>query len=1069
MSSRDYLDFELEIRESGSRGYAVAVHSPAGEAQEEMSFPFDERQLRDKLKDLEIALLRSGGTRRALSTEEQTVQEFGQSLFEAVLVGKVGTCYYRSMDQAQQEGKGLRLKLHVKPPNLTVLPWEFLYDPDRDEYLCFSRDTPIVRYTDLRQPVGRLSVEPPLRILGMVASPRDLAPLDVEHEKSLMHEAIEDLQADGLVKLTWLEGETWRDLQRAMRRDGPWHIFHFVGHGDFDLSAQEGLIAFTEKGTGRRHLLRSRDLARLLDGHPSLRLVFLNSCEGARGSEGDPFSGTAATLVRRGIPAVVAMQYQITDKAAIEFCSAFYESLADGLPVDTAVTEARVAVSMDSVLEWGTPVLYMRSRDGRLFDISTEKHPFEQLLGITDQEELHEHQERTAREKERKERLDTLYAQARRSHQNQDWHAVVDIFEQISKEDKDYPDSEGLLASAHEALETARTEEESLRQYREVVEAAWADGELDSHDVERLRDLADELDLSPSHADDIERTVTGDTKEAILESQERAAKERYRNVVEDTWADNHVSDADTEQLGALARELDLSMDTVVDIERDVMGDTKEAILERQEQAAWEKERQDRLDQLYARARRSHHNQEWQAVLDIFAEIHAEDPAYPDPEELLQSAHNAIELTRKEQDTIRRYREAVVWAWVDEDLNGREVKRLRDLVNRLELSSNTAAGIEREVMGETKEVILDRQEQASAEHYRTAVEEASTDNELSNPEGVWLRNLASELGLSSDTAADIEREVTGDTIPAILQRQRRLDELYVQARQLHEGQEWQSVIDVFERIHSEDPAFPDPEGLLASAREALDHMHKTAGLYDQALRYVDGSDWQQALECLEEVQRLEPGYRDTEDLLSRVRRELAPPSRAKVPDLSGQEVPQANSILTSEGLNLGAQREAPSDTVSKGQIIGHSPEAGREVEIGSSVSVTISLGPSTVSVPDLVGKSRDKALDMLHAVGLRLGAVVNAPSNEVAEGKIVEQYPTVESKVERGTAVRVTVAQGPIEDLTGEKPSRHRSYPRPDSLPDEPELRRQVELFSHESKEPHSERGRKSEKPPDLPD
>ncbi len=123
MSSWDYLDFDLEIREGESRGYPVAVRSPAGEAQEEISFPFDERQLRDKLKDLEIALLRSGGTRRALSTEERTVQEFGRSLFEAVLVGKVGTCYYRSIDQAQQQGKGLRLKLHVKPSNLTVLPW----------------------------------------------------------------------------------------------------------------------------------------------------------------------------------------------------------------------------------------------------------------------------------------------------------------------------------------------------------------------------------------------------------------------------------------------------------------------------------------------------------------------------------------------------------------------------------------------------------------------------------------------------------------------------------------------------------------------------------------------------------------------------------------------------------------------------------------------------------------------------------------------------------------------------------------------------------------------------------
>jgi chorismate mutase len=1228
MSSWDYLDFELEIREGGSGGYAVAVHSPAGEAQEEMSFPFDERQLRDKLKDLEIALLRSGGTRRSLSTEEQTVQEFGRSLFEATLVGKVGTAYYRSMDQAQQEGKGLRLKLHVKPPNLTVLPWEFLYDPDRDEYLCFSRDTPIVRYTDLRRPIGRLSVEPPLRILGMVASPRDLAPLDVEHEKGLMNEAIEDLQADGLVKLTWLEGETWRDLQRAMRRDGPWNIFHFVGHGDFDLNAQEGLMAFTEKSTGRRHLLRSRDLARLLDGHPSLRLVFLNSCEGARGSEGDPFSGTASTLVRRGIPAVVAMQYQITDKAAIEFCSAFYESLADGLPVDAAVTEARVAVSMDSVLEWGTPVLFMRSRDGRLFDISTEKRPSEQPRGATDQEELHEHQERTTREQERKEQLDTLYAQARRSHQNQDWHAVVDVFDQISEVDQDYPDDEGLLESALEALMRERKERDALRRYREAVKSTSKEG-LNQGRAQSLRDLANKLELSASAASRIEQEVMDDTKEVILErleglydearqlhqnrewqavidkfariyledanypdhegllasahdaletaKREEESLRKYREVVESAWADNHVSDADTEQLGALARELDLNMDTVVTIERDVMGDTKEAILERQEQAAREKDRQDRLDQLYARARRSHQNQEWQVVLDIFAEIHAEEPAYPDPdgllasvrealeiaqkkedalrqyregvesawttgeldrrqaerlrdlanelelnssavadverevmgdtieeilerheqaareeerqkyldelygrarglhrdqewqavldifaeihaeepayadpEELLKSARNALERTRKEQDTIRRYREAVVWAWVDEDLNGREVMRLRDLESKLELSSNTAAGIEREIMGETKEAILERQEQASAEHYRTAVEEASTDNELSNAEGVWLRNLASELGLSSDTAADIEREVTGDTIPAILQRQRRLDELYVQARQLHQGQEWQSVVDVFEQIHSEDANYPDREGLLASAREALDQVRKVADLYVQALRYVDGSKWQQALERFEEVQRLEPGYRDTEELLSQVRRELAPPPTAKIPDLSGQEVSQANSALTSKGLRLGAQSEAPSDTVPDGQIIEQSLAADTEVEIGSSVSVTVSSGPSTVEIPALVGKSRDEAESILRAAGLELGQIGKVSSDDLPEGQIVQQLPVKGSKAERGASVRVIVTEKRVEEPKTEKPTKRPLSSRPDFLPEEPEPRQ-------------------SGKPADLPD
>ena len=122
----------------------------------------------------------------------------------------------------------------------------------------------------------------------------------------------------------------------------------------------------------------------------------------------------------------------------------------------------------------------------------------------------------------------------------------------------------------------------------------------------------------------------------------------------------------------------------------------------------------------------HRDQAWQTVIEVFEQILAEDPDYPDPEGLLQSAHAAQEMARKEQDTIRRYREAAEWAWVDEDLRGRDVKRLRDLANRLELSLNTAARIERAVMGETKEAILDRQEQVIAEQYRKALEEAWTD-------------------------------------------------------------------------------------------------------------------------------------------------------------------------------------------------------------------------------------------------------------------------------------------------------------------------------------------------------
>jgi hypothetical protein len=80
-------------------------------------------------------------------------------------------------------------------------------------------------------------------------------------------------------------------------------------------------------------------------------------------------------LSRRGIPAVLAMQYAITDRAAVEFARVFYRALTYGLPVDEATTEARKAVSLavSNSFEWGTPVLFMNATGGALFELPAQK------------------------------------------------------------------------------------------------------------------------------------------------------------------------------------------------------------------------------------------------------------------------------------------------------------------------------------------------------------------------------------------------------------------------------------------------------------------------------------------------------------------------------------------------------------------------------------------------------------------------------------------------------------------------------------------------------------------------
>jgi hypothetical protein len=65
------------------------------------------------------------------------------------------------------------------------------------------------------------------------------------------------------------------------------------------------------------------------------------------------------------------MQFEITDRAAVLFASEFYAMLAEGQPIDSAISEARLAIWADSNdVEWGTPVLFMRVADGRLFNVT---------------------------------------------------------------------------------------------------------------------------------------------------------------------------------------------------------------------------------------------------------------------------------------------------------------------------------------------------------------------------------------------------------------------------------------------------------------------------------------------------------------------------------------------------------------------------------------------------------------------------------------------------------------------------------------------------------------------------
>ncbi|WP_327353229.1 CHAT domain-containing WD40 repeat protein [Streptomyces sp. NBC_01304] len=367
------LDFQAEIGAAGPGAYQVTLRAPDGaEATfDGLRLPITPDELRILSARIPDAILASSAVvRRSVPPEERPVQELGRILFDALLAGEGRALFASARHRAAEEDRQLRLVLRVRPPELARLPWEFLFDSGENGYVCTTM--PLVRRPQVAQPQRPLTVAAPLRILCMAARPDDLEPLAVQAERDRLSSNLAGLERAGLVELGWVEGETWRDLRTALAaRNGPWHILHFIGHGGFDPLAQEGTLALAGEDGGT-YQLGAENLAMMLHDHRSLRLVVLNACETGRSAAADPFSSMGGALLRAGVPAALAMQYAISDRAAVEFARTFYEGLAHQLPVDAAVTEARQAIrlALPGTLEWGTPVLYMRSADGVLFEVA---------------------------------------------------------------------------------------------------------------------------------------------------------------------------------------------------------------------------------------------------------------------------------------------------------------------------------------------------------------------------------------------------------------------------------------------------------------------------------------------------------------------------------------------------------------------------------------------------------------------------------------------------------------------------------------------------------------------------
>lgn len=369
MVGQAYANLDLLFDRLHDGTYRVRViSSPVGQASREFMLPFSADEMAD--------FIHGNGSKRGASRSLDiandrglSVHEFGKKLYDAVFAGKIAECFRASQVLVGDDGKGLRIRLRFSgTPELINIPWELLFDSENGRFVALSAKTPIVRGLDISYSGDALSVSGSLRVLVMIASPQNYPVLDVEGEWGRINQATKDLQASGKIIFDRLAEASLSGLQHILRKHS-YHVFHYIGHGDFDPDKNDGVLAL-ETEDGKANLVDGKFIGTLLHDAKSLKLVLLNSCSGAKTSGVDPFSGIGQSLMQQGIPAVVAMQSEITDVASVTFAHEFYSALMDGYPVDAAVAEARKRIySQPNEVEWAIPVLYMNIDDGHLFEI----------------------------------------------------------------------------------------------------------------------------------------------------------------------------------------------------------------------------------------------------------------------------------------------------------------------------------------------------------------------------------------------------------------------------------------------------------------------------------------------------------------------------------------------------------------------------------------------------------------------------------------------------------------------------------------------------------------------------
>jgi hypothetical protein len=337
------LSVTIKLSAIADGKYQITAQTASGDEQSAVTRnPFTTREVENYLEIL-------SRHKHNITPLEQAkaARQFGAKLFNFLIKDRP-EIYSLYITLAQ---RGLRVRLSLdNAGQLASFPWELLRDPEGD-FLALSESTSIVRVPhqlEERTPVPLLL---PLRILVAVAGRA------AEESWRHLEIATAEMRRVGHIVLERLRYASLDELRLQILAEDH-HVFHYIGFARSDNQAEQPFLVMRHKDRG---FIRADEMNEELYPESTVRLVMLTPCKHL-------FQPMGNFATRLHLTAVATMQFPLSRVASIVFFREFYGALAQGVPVDVAMSQARRTIANGlQNSEWASPILFAGSQDGMLF------------------------------------------------------------------------------------------------------------------------------------------------------------------------------------------------------------------------------------------------------------------------------------------------------------------------------------------------------------------------------------------------------------------------------------------------------------------------------------------------------------------------------------------------------------------------------------------------------------------------------------------------------------------------------------------------------------------------------